>query len=50
MAPGRVRTCRRHGTLKSHESAAGFAAFGKGDFTLLTSQYRDGFHGSPATR
>jgi hypothetical protein len=24
----------------THESAAGFAAFGKGDFTLLTSQDR----------
>jgi ABC-type transport system substrate-binding protein len=28
------------GTLKSHESAAGFAAFGKGDFTMIASQDR----------
>ena len=28
------------GTLKTHESAAGYAAFGKGDFTLITAQDR----------
>ena len=28
------------GTLKTHESAAGFAAFGKGDFTLIATQDR----------
>jgi peptide/nickel transport system substrate-binding protein len=28
------------GTLKTHESAAGYAAFGKGDFTLIASQDR----------
>ncbi len=28
------------GTLKTHESAAGFAAFGKGDFTIIATQDR----------
>ena len=28
------------GTLKTHESAAGFAAFGKGDFLLIATQDR----------
>ena len=28
------------GTLKTHESAAGYAAFGKGDFTLIAAQDR----------
>jgi peptide/nickel transport system substrate-binding protein len=28
------------GTLKTHESAAGYAAFGKGDFTVIASQDR----------
>jgi len=28
------------GTLKTHESAAGYATFGKGDFTLIASQDR----------
>ena len=28
------------GTLKTHESAAGYAAFGKGDFTIIATQDR----------
>ena len=28
------------GTLRTHESAAGYASFGKGDFTLIASQDR----------
>ena len=28
------------GTMKTHESAAGYAAFGKGDFTIIASQDR----------
>ena len=28
------------GTLKTHESAAGYAAFGKGDFTIIAPQDR----------
>jgi peptide/nickel transport system substrate-binding protein len=35
-----LRKAGIRGTLKSHESAAGFAAFGKGDFTLIATQDR----------
>ena len=28
------------GTMKTHESAAGYAAFGKGDFTIIATQDR----------
>ena len=40
LVAAQLRRIGIRGTLKSHESAAGFAAFGKGDFTLLTSQDR----------
>ncbi|MBI1727769.1 MAG: hypothetical protein HYR50_10920, partial [Candidatus Rokubacteria bacterium] len=35
-----LRKAGIRGTLKTHESAAGFAAFGKGDFTLIATQDR----------
>jgi ABC-type transport system substrate-binding protein len=40
LVAAQLRRIGIRGTLKTHESAAGFAAFGKGDFTLLTSQDR----------
>ena len=38
--PAQLRRIGIRGTLKTHESAAGYAAFGKGDFTLITAQDR----------
>ena len=40
LVAAQLRKIGIRGTLKTHESAAGFAAFGKGDFTLITSQDR----------
>src|SRR6266545_245139 len=35
-----LRKAGIRGTLKTHESAAGYAAFGKGDFTVIATQDR----------
>src|SRR5574341_859986 len=35
-----LRKIGHRGTLKTHESAAGFAAYGKGDFALIATQDR----------
>src|SRR6202795_3374942 len=40
LVAAQLRRIGIRGTLKTHESAAGYAAFGKGDFTLITSQDR----------
>ena len=40
LVAAQLRKIGIRGTLKTHESAAGYAAFGKGDFTLITSQDR----------
>ncbi|MBM4441293.1 MAG: hypothetical protein FJ027_12825 [Candidatus Rokubacteria bacterium] len=40
LVAAQLRRVGIRGTLKVHESAAGFAAFGKGDFTLITAQDR----------
>ena len=47
LVAAQLRRIGIRGTLKTHESAAGYAAFGKGDFTLITSQDRAmDIHGS----
>jgi peptide/nickel transport system substrate-binding protein len=40
LVAAQLRKIGIRGTLKTHESAAGYAAFGKGDFTLITAQDR----------
>jgi peptide/nickel transport system substrate-binding protein len=40
LVAAQLRRIGIRGTLKTHESAAGYAAFGKGDFTLITAQDR----------
>jgi peptide/nickel transport system substrate-binding protein len=40
LVVAQLRKIGIRGTLKSHESAAGFAAWGKGDFTLIATQDR----------
>jgi peptide/nickel transport system substrate-binding protein len=40
LAIAQLRKIGIRGTLKTHESAAGYAAWGKGDFTLIATQDR----------
>jgi peptide/nickel transport system substrate-binding protein len=40
LVAAQLRRIGIRGTLKVHESAAGYAAFGKGDFTMITAQDR----------
>jgi peptide/nickel transport system substrate-binding protein len=40
LVAAQLRKIGIRGTLKTHESAAGFAAFGKGDFALIAAQDR----------
>jgi len=40
LVAAQLRRIGIRGTLKTHESASGYAAFGKGDFTLITAQDR----------
>src|SRR3990167_4536074 len=40
LVVSQLRKVGIRGTLKTHESAAGFAAWGKGDFTMIATQDR----------
>jgi peptide/nickel transport system substrate-binding protein len=40
LVAAQMRKIGIRGTLKTHESAAGYAAFGKGDFAMITAQDR----------
>ena len=40
LVTAQLRKVGIRGTIKAHESAAGYAAFGKGDFTIIATQDR----------